>query len=203
MCPTLTRALCTVLRPPHCHTVLALLYTTVDWRRSARRGAGRARTGPIRLPVGRSFGVAMLNTAQVGTDVLAVPFVLGSNVLLFVTIPIFGEYERFHLRSSMECVVSSSTLWTLSMSARARMSGLRRARARAKVEQSSRRAVCCVFARAVCCVLCVRVRACAFACLPVSVVTVSVFRSVWTFMCGRLCVRVRVWWWRRREGRFP
>jgi hypothetical protein len=92
----------------------------------------------------------------------------------------------------MECVVSSSTLWALSMSARARMSGLRRARARAKVEQSSRRAVCCVFARAVCCVLCVRVRACACACLPVSVVTVSVFRSVWTFMCGRLCVRVRV-----------
>ena len=43
---------------------------------------------------------------QVGTDVLAVPFVLGSNVLLFVTIPIFGEYERFHLRSSMECIVS-------------------------------------------------------------------------------------------------
>ena len=137
--------------------------------------------------MGRSYGIAMLNTAQVGTDVLAVPFVLGSNVLLFVTIPIFGEYERFHLRSSMECVVSSSTLWTLSMNARARMFGLRRARARAKVEQSSRRAVCCVFARVVCCVLCVRVRACACACLPV-----SVFRSVWTFMCGRLCVRVRV-----------
>lgn len=137
----------------------------------------------------------MLNTAQVGTDVLAVPFVLGSNVLLFVTIPIFGEYERFHLRSSMECVVSSSTLWTLSMSARARMSGLRRARARAKVEQSSRRAVCCVFARA-CVLRAVRARASVRVCVSAChcrhclCVSVCVDVYVWTFMCACACVVV-------------